>query len=68
VDYHLETGYRTEDYDNEDDIDLLFYKGHYMLLKELGYFFRTDSKYSANFVCRNCLNAFRRLETLVKHK
>ena len=52
---------------NESDkvIDLLIYKNHYVLIKNLNVFI---GKEKCKYVCRKCLNSYTTLSMLVKHK
>ena len=50
------------------EIDILLYSGHYMYLKNIGLFFRTDNNQSHKHICKRCLSSFVKEETLVKHK
>ena len=63
----LEPLYLTKEYDSENVIDLLLYNEHFMYIKHLNYFFRNNQSHT-KFLCRRCMNAFEREETLKKHK
>ena len=67
LDYTLEPLYLSKCFEDENVIDLLYYKEHYMLLKNIAVFFRNDTQHR-KYLCRRCMNAFGREETLLGHK
>lgn len=68
-DYTLEPLYLTKEYDKNDVIDLLLYENHYMWIKQLDLFFKTDSDHDNRiYLCRKCLNKFTNENALIKHK
>ena len=57
----------SKDYDSDDVIDLLLYNEHYMYIKHINNFFKTDQKHT-KFLCRRCMSAFEQKVTLERHK
>lgn len=57
--------------ESENVVDLLYIESnentHYCLIKDLDSFM-CDKNNNKSFTCRNCLQGFRRKETLIKHK
>ena len=51
--------------DSDEVSDLIFYKGHYVLIKKLGVFLGNQN---CIFICRICLNSFTCQNMLIKHK
>ena len=76
-DYTLEALYLTKEYDANNVIDILYYRdqtlsafhGHYMWIKQLELFFRSESDYCNKiYLCRKCLNKFTHESALLNHK
>ena len=64
-DYKLVPLYISKNTENRRIIDLILYKNHYILLKELHVFI---GKHDNQYVCRNCLSSYSVLSELTTHK
>ena len=64
----IEPLYLSKDYDSDNAIDILYYEGHYMFLKHIEHFFKSDSNNHKMYLCKRCLTGFYGRETLDKHK
>ena len=63
--YKLVPLYISKHNENRRNIDLILYKNHYILLKELHVFI---GKHDNCYVCRNCLSSYSIQSELVTHK
>ena len=66
-DYTFDPLYISDKVGNKE-IDILYYQNHYMYLKRIELFFRSDKTQHGNFLCRRCMNGFKREKTLVRHQ
>ncbi|WP_375664441.1 hypothetical protein, partial [Bartonella sp. CL50QHWL] len=62
----LEPLYLSKNYDDDDVIDLLYFKDHFMYIRDINLFFRTLAH--RVYLCRRCMNYFYRKSTLDNHK